>query len=77
MPLRRLLDMETFVVRVWRPDGDERLLGVHGTAVHVSSGRSLTFPDEATLIRFLVDPASAGEALATADSPPGIQSEGS
>ena len=75
MPLRRLLDMETFVVRVWKPDGDEHLRGMRGTAVHVSSGRSLTFTEETALIRFLVDPASAGEALAAVDSPPVTQSE--
>ena len=69
--------METFVVRVWKPDGDERLHGVRGTAVHVNSGRSLTFTEETALIRFLVDPGTAGDALATADSPPATQFEGS
>jgi hypothetical protein len=54
--------METFVVRVWKPDGAEPSLGFRGTALHLSSGTSLTFTEAQTLIRFLVDAEASGGA---------------
>jgi hypothetical protein len=54
--------METFVVRVWKPEGVEPSLGLRGTAVHLSSGTSLTFTEAQTLIRFLVDAEASGGA---------------
>jgi hypothetical protein len=57
--------MDTFLVRVWRPDGEERPEGLRGTAVHVSSGREVTFTEPAALVTFLADAGgSAGEAAA-------------
>ena len=47
--------MDTFLVRVWRPDGEERPEGLRGTAVHLRSGREVTFTDPAALVRFLAD----------------------
>jgi hypothetical protein len=54
--------METFVVRVWKPEGAEASLGLRGTAVHLSSATTLTFTDAQTLIRFLVDAEAGGGA---------------
>jgi hypothetical protein len=51
--------METFLVRVWTPDGGERPAGMRGTAVHLSSGRSRTYTHAEALISFLVEAASA------------------
>ncbi len=42
--------MDTFLVRVWRPDGEERSEGLRGTAVHVSSGREVTFTEPEALV---------------------------
>ena len=54
--------MDTFLVRVWRPDGEERPEGLRGTAVHLSSGREVTFTEPAALVTFLADAgASEGE----------------
>jgi hypothetical protein len=54
--------MDTFLVRVWRPDGEERSEGLRGTAVHVSSGREVTFTEPEALVSFLADAGgSAGE----------------
>jgi hypothetical protein len=53
--------METFLVRVWTPDGKERPAGMRGTAAHVSSGRQVTFTESEALIRFLIEAASAGD----------------
>jgi hypothetical protein len=53
--------MDTFLVRVWRPDGEERPEGLRGTAVHLSSGREVTFTDPAALVRFLADAGSQGD----------------
>jgi hypothetical protein len=47
--------MDTFLVRVWRPDGEERPEGLRGTAVHVISGRAVTFTGPEALVRFLAD----------------------
>jgi hypothetical protein len=45
--------METFMVRVWRPAGEERSDGVRGTAVHLGSGRHIAFSEPGGLIEFL------------------------
>lgn len=50
--------METFLVRVWTPDGAERAEGIRGTAVHLSSGRSITYTRSERLISFLAEAAS-------------------
>jgi hypothetical protein len=50
-----LLPMDTFLVRVWRPDDDDRLEGLRGTAVHLSSGRAVTFTKPDALVSFLAD----------------------
>jgi hypothetical protein len=52
--------METFLVRVWTPDGDESLDGMRGTAVHLTSGWSVTFTESDALISFLAEAAGAG-----------------
>ena len=53
--------METFLVRVWTPDGEESPEGIRGTAVHLGSGRSVTYTESEALISFLVRAASAGD----------------
>jgi hypothetical protein len=53
--------METFLVRVWTPDGEERPEGMRGTAVHLSSGRSVTYTHAEALISFLAEAASGGD----------------
>jgi hypothetical protein len=52
--------METFLVRVWTPDGEERPEGMRGTAVHLGSGQTVTYTHAEALIRFLVEAAAAG-----------------
>jgi hypothetical protein len=44
--------MQTYVVRVFTPAGAP-VQGLHGTAVHLASGREETFADAAALIRFI------------------------
>jgi hypothetical protein len=63
--------MEAFVVRVWKPEGAERSEGLRGTAVHLGSGHSLTFSDPQTLIRFLADAESGGNAETVASDSSG------
>ena len=58
--------MDTFLVRVWRPDGEERSEGLRGTAVHVSSGREVTFTEPGALVSFLVDAGGATSDVAPA-----------
>ncbi|MEO8897322.1 MAG: hypothetical protein ABI352_07015 [Candidatus Dormibacter sp.] len=53
--------METFLVRIWTPDGEERSEGMRGTAVHLSSGRSVTYTHAEALISFLGQAASGGD----------------
>lgn len=60
--------METFLVRVWTPDGGERPEGLRGTAVHLGSGQSVTYTHAEALISFLVE-AAAGDREPT-PSPP-------
>lgn len=45
--------MESFIVRVWEPGGSESPEGLRGTAVHLPSGRALTFAEPGALIDFL------------------------
>jgi hypothetical protein len=59
--------METFMVRVWRPGGGERIEGVRGMAVHLSSGRQITFSEPQQLIAFL------GEAATRDDGPASME----
>jgi hypothetical protein len=47
------------MVRVWKPGGAEPAGEVRGTAVHIASGRQVTFSDPAQLIRFLGGPEPA------------------
>jgi hypothetical protein len=58
--------MDTFLVRVWRPDGEERPEGLRGTAVHLSSGREVTFTEPAALVSFLASAGSSQGDLAPA-----------
>lgn len=54
------------MVRVWRPDDDEeRPDGLRGTAVHLSSGASLTFTETTALLTFLAETHSTSESRAT------------
>lgn len=53
--MRSLPPMDTFLVRVWRPDEEDRLEGLRGTAVHLSSGRAVTFTKPDALVSFLAD----------------------
>jgi len=53
--VRSLRPMDTFQVRVWRPDGEERPEGLRGTVVRLSSGRTLTFTEPQALVSFLAD----------------------
>ncbi len=41
------------MVRVWKPSGEERLEGVRGSAVHLRTGRQITFSQPERLIAFL------------------------
>ena len=61
------LAVETFMVRVWRPGDGERSEGVRGTAVHLGSGRQITFSAAHGLIAFL------REAAAEHDGPAPMQ----
>jgi hypothetical protein len=58
--------MDTFLVRVWRPDGEERSEGLRGTAVHVSSGREVTFTEPEALVSFLADAGGSTSEVAPA-----------
>jgi hypothetical protein len=60
--------METFMVRVWRPGGGERVAGVRGMAVHLSSGRQITFSDPQRLIAFLGEVAARDDGSASMQS---------
>jgi hypothetical protein len=53
--------METFMVRVWTPEGDGWSPGVRGTATHLASGRQVTFTEAAGLIEFITPGASPEE----------------
>ena len=55
------------MVRVWRPGDGERSDGVRGVAVHLASGRQITFSEPQRLLAFL------GEATALGDGPASMQ----
>ncbi len=60
-------------MRVWTPSEGERPEGVRGTAVHLRSGRRVTFAEPDSLIRFLVEAAgspAAGQQMSGALSDP-------
>ena len=52
------------MVRVWRPGDGERSEGVRGTAVHLGSGRRITFTAAHPLIAFLREAAAADDGSA-------------
>jgi hypothetical protein len=56
--------METFMVRVWTPEGDGWSPGVRGTATHLASGRQVTFTEAAGLIEFITPGSPAGQSTA-------------
>jgi hypothetical protein len=67
--------METFMVRVWTPEGDGWSPGVRGTATHLASGRQVTFTEAAGLIEFIA-PGSAHEHTTAEATPPQTTSKG-
>ena len=56
------------MVRVWKPGSNKRSEGLRGTAVHLSSGQSLTFSEADTLVRFLEEPAAVTDAASPPDA---------
>jgi hypothetical protein len=62
--------METFMVRVWRPVAEERSEGVRGVAVHIGSGRRITFSEPRRLIRFLAEAGGLADGAAPDRDPP-------
>jgi hypothetical protein len=68
--------MDTFVVRVWSPGADDGPEGVRGTAMHLSSGTTITFTEPGALIRFLTAERGDGEPGArrqTRSTPPNAE----
>jgi hypothetical protein len=61
--------METFMVRVWTPEGDGWSPGVRGTATHLASGRQVTFTEAAGLIEFIAPRTSTEQTTAEATPP--------
>lgn len=59
--------MDAYVVRIWRPGRDGASPVLRGTAVHLASGRDVTFTEPDALIRFLAIGASDDAASAPAD----------
>jgi hypothetical protein len=57
--------METFMVRFWKPGDGERSDGVRGAAVHLGSGRQITFAEPGRLIAFLGEAVAAEQGIAT------------
>ena len=62
--------METFMVRVWTPEGDGWSPGVRGTATHLASGRQVTFTEAAGLLEFITPGSSPDENTAETTTPP-------
>ena len=62
--------METFTVRVWTPAAAERPEGLRGTALHLGSGRQITFTEPGSLIEFLGEAAGPGDPLRPATRVP-------
>jgi len=56
------------MVRVWRPGDGERSEGVRGTAVHLRTGRHITFSAARPLIAFLSEAANADDGPAPMQS---------
>ncbi len=52
------------MVRVWRPGDGERSDGVRGVAMHLGSGRRITFSEPGLLIAFLDEAGAAEEGSA-------------
>ncbi len=52
------------MVRVWSPGDGERSEGVRGVAVHLGSGRQITFSEAGRLIAFLGEAAAADNGVA-------------
>jgi hypothetical protein len=68
--------METFMVRVWRAVFEERSERVRGVAVHLGSGRQITFSEPQLLIRFLAEAGGATDGRAPdPGSPPTSEQE--
>ena len=67
--------METFMVRVWTPEGDGWSPGVRGTATHLASGRQVTFTEADGLIEFIT-PTSTPEQPAAEPTHPQAASKG-
>lgn len=67
--------MEAFMVRIWRPMSEERSEGVRGVAVHLGSGRQITFSEPRRLIDFLAEAGGAadGSALDLGSPPTSVQ----
>lgn len=53
------------MVRVWKPGDGERSDGVRGAAVHLGSGRRITFSEPGQLIAFLGEATVADDGLAS------------
>lgn len=53
--------MEAFMVRIWKPANEERSEGVRGVAVHLGSGRQITFSEPLRLIHFLSEAGGASD----------------
>jgi hypothetical protein len=56
------------MVRVWRSSDSERSERVRGVAVHLGSGRQITFSEAGLLVRFLAENSAAGGGGASIDT---------
>ncbi len=56
------------MVRVWKLDNGERSDGVRGVAVHLGSGREITFSEPGRLIAFLGEAAVAEDGSASMEN---------
>jgi hypothetical protein len=60
--------MRSFIVRLWQPaDPADPARGIRGTVMHVRTGRSAVFADEAGLLAFLEAETRANEEAAGKD----------
>jgi len=62
--------METFMVRLWTPGGDDWSPGIRGTATHIASGKQVTFTEAAGLIAFLSGAAPSNPRRAADETEP-------
>jgi hypothetical protein len=53
--------VETFVVRIWQPAGDESDTGLHGTVEYVRSANSRPFSGRDELMRIIEAELSASQ----------------